>query len=75
MKFIMEIEETLKRRVTVDAPSVASAYERIRSLYNNGEVVLTADDHCNTRFMSRGISAGIHTPTPAPARAFPNPKY
>lgn len=43
-KFYVEVSETLARVVEVEAKDAAEAVERAENAYNDGEIVLTADD-------------------------------
>lgn len=45
MTFEFEIEETLKRKVAIEAESEEEAIEEIKRQYKNEEIVLTADDY------------------------------
>jgi hypothetical protein len=44
MKYKVEIEETLLRTVEIEAESAADAETKVRQLYRNEEIVLSADD-------------------------------
>lgn len=46
----IEITETLQKVITTSADSLKEAQEKIKSMYNNGDIVLTADDHVATEF-------------------------
>lgn len=45
MKFEFEIEETLKRKVTIEAETEEAAIDEIKRKYKNEEIVLSADDY------------------------------
>lgn len=47
MKYKATITETLMRVTEIEADSVEEAERKIRELYSNGEIVLTADDCIN----------------------------
>lgn len=44
------ITETLQKVITVSADSLKEAQEKVKSMYNNSDIVLTADDHVDTEF-------------------------
>lgn len=47
----VEIVETLRKVVDVELPAGSSkkdAIDKVRDLYNKEEIVLSADDHCDT---------------------------
>lgn len=44
MFYIVTIEETLRRRVQIEAPSAQEAEDFARTLYRQSEIVLDADD-------------------------------
>lgn len=46
MKYIVEIEEVLRRDVSVEAESEAEARKVVEDMYRKGSVVLGADDFC-----------------------------
>ena len=46
----VDIIETLKRTVTIEADSKGDALEEIQDKYWQGEIVLTADDYLETDF-------------------------
>ena len=45
MKYLVEISETLQRRVEVDANNPMDAIQKIKDKYYNDEIVLNADDY------------------------------
>ena len=45
MKYIVEISETLQRKVEVEADNPADAIQEIKDKYYNNEIVLNADDY------------------------------
>lgn len=45
MKYIVEISETLQRKVEVEADNPADAIQKIKDKYYNNEIVLNADDY------------------------------
>ena len=44
MKYLVEISETLQRRVEVEASNSADAIQKTKDKYYNSEIVLDADD-------------------------------
>lgn len=46
MKYTIEIEEVLRRSVSVEAENEAEARKAVENMYRNGEVVLDAEDFC-----------------------------
>jgi len=50
VKFLVEITETLQRRVEVEAENEADAELVVRERYRNGEIVLAGDDYVETVF-------------------------
>ena len=44
MKFVFDYEETLSRRITIEANSFLSAAEILREKLDNAEIVLGGDD-------------------------------
>lgn len=51
MKFKCLIVETLSREVEVYGMDMEDANERLAEMYNNGDVVLTADDFDGVEFI------------------------
>ena len=45
MKYLVEISETLQRRVEVEANNPMDAIQKIKDKYYNDEIVLNADDY------------------------------
>lgn len=45
MKYIVSIEEILHREVSIDADSQEDAIRQVHRLYQEGEIVLSADDY------------------------------
>lgn len=45
MKYIVQISETLTKRVEVEADNYEDARHKIENAYYNNEIVLTADDY------------------------------
>lgn len=62
MKYTVTIEETLSKQKTVEANSPEDALSIVKSLYDDGEVVLSADDFVEVTF---GVDA------PGPSEEFP----
>lgn len=50
MRFEIEIEEVLRKVVAVEARSFDEAMEKVREMYKNEELVLTADDWQETNY-------------------------
>lgn len=46
MRFVFDYEETLSRRVSVDADNLGDAINTIRSMIDNEQIVLCAEDFC-----------------------------
>lgn len=46
MKYTIEIEEVLRRSVSVEAANEAEARKVVEGMYRDGEVVLDAADFC-----------------------------
>ena len=44
MKYTVEIEEILRREVSIDAKSPEEAISSVHRLYHDGKIVLGADD-------------------------------
>ena len=49
-KYVVEVVERLVRSVCVSAESEADALEKVEALYNDSEIVLTADDFADVDF-------------------------
>lgn len=47
-KYTVEICETLVRQISVEAEDEYEAKEKVLDEYNRGEIVLTADDWCDS---------------------------
>ena len=50
MKYNVEISETLARTLEVEASSAEEAESKVREMYRSGAIVLSAEDHIDTRF-------------------------
>ena len=50
MRYEVTIQETLERKIQVDADSLADAEEAVRNLYRKSDIILTADDYRGTEF-------------------------
>ena len=50
MKLVVTIEETLSRDIEVDAINPMDATEKVREMYDNGEIILSADDFVGAGF-------------------------
>lgn len=50
MKYKVEITETLKKVVEVDAETPSQAKEIVRGKYYNDELILDSDNHTDTDF-------------------------
>lgn len=44
MKYLVEISETLQRKIVVEADSQDEARQKAEDMYYNSEIVLNADD-------------------------------
>ena len=44
MKYLVEISETLQRKIVIDADSQDAARQKAEDMYYNSEIVLDADD-------------------------------
>ena len=44
MKYLVEISETLQRKVVIEADSQDAARQKAEDMYYNSEIVLDADD-------------------------------
>lgn len=44
-KFIVRVQELLRRDVLVEAENASEAEEKVRDMYANTEIVLTSDDY------------------------------
>lgn len=44
MEYLVEIKETLSKQLKVEADTADEAIRRVRNLYHDSEIVLTADD-------------------------------
>jgi hypothetical protein len=51
MKYVFEYEETLMRKITVDADSLTTALTRLTEMIENAEIVLSADDFLTARIL------------------------
>lgn len=54
-KFIVTIREELVKEVGVTAKNYDEALDKIQELYNNEDIVLLPEDHCDTNFEVRQI--------------------
>ena len=52
MKYKVTIEEKLVREVEVEANDFDEALENVKDMYNNSEIILSADDFTNVDFYS-----------------------
>ena len=52
MEYKFEIEETLKKTVTIEAESEQEAIDILRQKYYVGDIVLTADDYAGSEIYS-----------------------
>lgn len=50
MRYIVEVQEILVKRVEVDAADASAAVDMVRQMYNRGEIVLSADDFLTKSF-------------------------
>lgn len=44
MKYLVEISETLQRKVEIEADNPGEAIQKTKDMYYDGEIVLDADD-------------------------------
>jgi len=51
MIFTIEIQETLAKRIEVEADDIGQALAKANVKYSNEETVLTSDDHVDTDFI------------------------
>lgn len=50
MKYKIEITETLKKEVEVEAKNIHEAVAKVMDMYSDCDIVLTADDYSETCF-------------------------
>lgn len=50
MKYIVTVTETLSRTFAVEADTEEEATDKVRTAYDNEEIVLVADDYVDTDF-------------------------
>ena len=50
MLYTVKITETLSKKVTLDADNEEDAYESVRTLYYDCEIVLSSENYDNTTF-------------------------
>lgn len=48
--YAIEVIETLRKRIVVEAATEDAAYQQVADRYYNGDIVLTADDYLETNF-------------------------
>lgn len=48
--YAIEVIETLRKRIVVEAATEDAAYQQVVDRYYNGDIVLTADDYLETNF-------------------------
>lgn len=46
----ISIEETLSKSVTVEADSLDDAYDVVKMMYRNGDIILDSEDYCCTEY-------------------------
>ena len=49
-KYKVIIYETLSKAIDIEAEDYLDAIKKVREKYNNGEIVLSADDYYDTEF-------------------------
>lgn len=49
-KYVVTIYETLAQNIEVKAENYSDAIKKVREKYDNGEIVLSADDYLDTEF-------------------------
>lgn len=52
--YVFEVRETLASVITVEAESSEAAYSLVSQMYNNEEIVLSADDYVDTDIRELG---------------------
>lgn len=52
-KFTIMVEETLSKEVEVEADDIYDALNMVEDMYNNQEIILTADDYVCTEFINK----------------------
>ena len=50
MKYTIDIIETLKKSVEIEADNCYEALDKVENMYNSQEIVLTADNFDNVHF-------------------------
>ena len=55
MLYTVKITETLSKKVTLDADNEEDAYESVRTLYYDCEIVLSSENYDNTTFESMEV--------------------
>lgn len=53
--YFIEIKETLKRVVSIEAENLEEAFEKVEDAYNNEEIVLSACDFDGVAFQNYEI--------------------
>ena len=48
--YAIDVIETLRKRIVVEAATEDAAYQQVVDRYYNGDIVLTADDYLETNF-------------------------
>lgn len=54
--YAIEIEEVLQKVVAVEAASEDEAYQKVKEAYQNGEIVLSAEDFMDKRLSNMDMS-------------------
>lgn len=54
--YAIEIEEVLQKVVAVEAASEDEAYQKVKEAYQNGEIVLGAEDFMDKRISNMDMS-------------------
>lgn len=49
-KYNVEIEETLSKIISIESETKEEAISKVEEMYDNEEIVLTADDYIDTEF-------------------------
>lgn len=57
-KYRVTITETLATSVVVEANDYNEAVDSVIDRYNNEEIVLTAEDYCETKFSVKPLEEG-----------------
>lgn len=56
MKYIATVTEILSREVEIEAETIQEAFDKVKELYRNSEIVLDSDDFTTVDFGVREFS-------------------